>query len=85
MTRSRIFAAALAVAVLAFWAGWNLRPDENAEPTYGPTGLPHNCRAVVAYATEEYRIKHATDYADLFAMLERNCGRYGYAWGAGAP
>lgn len=51
----------------------------NQEATYGKTGLPKNCKAIVAANVEGY-------YDGTFTMSEalnsinRNCGRYGYSW-----
>lgn len=58
------------------------RLDPNSEPIYGKeSGLPVNCRAYVQVAIDGYRTSQYTAEA-AFAGLERNCGRYGAAWGA---
>ena len=61
----------------------------NGKPTYGETGLPKNCRAIIQSNLDEYRKIRAThdDYEiqlmkidDVFNSLGRNCGAYGYSW-----
>lgn len=32
------------------------RPTPNSKPTYGDTGLPKNCRAIVAQNIEDYQL-----------------------------
>lgn len=54
--------------------------DPNSEPTYGETGLPKNCRAVIqanldAWAAKQYSAN------DIFSSIGRNCGRSGQSWG----
>jgi hypothetical protein len=54
--------------------------DPNSKPTYGDTGLPKNCRAIVQANIDGYRSKrYAAD--EVMASLERNCGANGYSWG----
>lgn len=61
----------------------------NSKPTYGDTGLPKNCRAIIQANIDEYRRIRATheDYGSqmididgVFSSIERNCGAYGYSW-----
>lgn len=53
--------------------------NPNSKPTYGETGLPKNCRAIVQNAIDEWRKgKYSTE--DTMDSLERNCGENGYSW-----
>ena len=61
----------------------------NAKPTYGDTGLPKNCRAIIQANIDEYKRIRKThedyeiqmlDIDDVFNSIERNCGAYGYSW-----
>lgn len=73
------------LVALIFLSGCSPFGDPNAEPTYGETGLPANCRAYVQSVIDTHR--QAAKKNDVRAMneaidgLERNCGRYGYSWG----
>lgn len=53
--------------------------DSNSKPTYGETGLPKNCRAIVQNAIDEWR-KGNYSTEDTMSSLERNCGANGYSW-----
>ncbi|TFH81871.1 kynureninase [Pseudomonas kribbensis] len=54
--------------------------DPNAEPTYGKTGLPKNCRAVIQTNLDAWAAKqYSAD--DIFLSISRNCGQNGYSWG----
>lgn len=68
------------VGVLAFWAGTKTQNDPNSLPTFGKTGLPSNCRALVQMAVDGWKNKVYTA-SESFASLERNCGAYGQLWG----
>ena len=76
---------ALSAAALMYVAHDNghLWVDPNAEVIYGKTGLPRNCRAIVADNIEGWRRK---DYPTegVIDSLDRNCGASGYSWGIGA-
>ncbi|HDI2930623.1 hypothetical protein B9X73_03935 [Acinetobacter baumannii] len=61
----------------------------NSKPSYGDTGLPKNCRAIIKANIEEYRKIRASqeDYSvqmdeidGLFSSMDRNCGENGYSW-----
>jgi hypothetical protein len=54
--------------------------DPNSKPTYGETGLPKNCRAIVQQNIDAYRAKQYTA-DEIMNSLERNCGANGYSWG----
>lgn len=51
----------------------------NSKPTYGDTGLPKNCRAIVQNAVDQWRAGRYSS-EDTMASLERNCGENGYSW-----
>lgn len=53
--------------------------DPNAEPTYGTTGLPKNCRAIIAENVSGWRSGIYTA-DEAMASIERNCGEDGYSW-----
>jgi len=55
-------------------------PDPNFRPTYGDTGLPKNCRAIIQQNIDAYRAREYTADA-IMAALERNCGINGHSWG----
>jgi hypothetical protein len=68
------------VAVAAFWVGRSSAEDPNAKPTYGVTGLPKNCRAIVQVNVDAFRAKtYSTE--EIIGSLERNCGALGHSWG----
>jgi hypothetical protein len=51
----------------------------NQELTYGPTGFPKNCRALISANIEPLEYGEYTEEEALYS-IERNCGRYGYIW-----
>ena len=53
--------------------------DSNSKPTYGESGLPKNCRAIVQNAIDEWR-KGNYSTEDTMSSLERNCGANGHSW-----
>lgn len=54
--------------------------DPNGQATYGDTGLPKNCRAIVQANIDAYRSKqYSAD--EVMNSLERNCGAAGHSWG----
>lgn len=67
------------VALIAFGAGRATAPDPNAVPTFGKTGLPKNCRAVIQANLDAWQEKKFSA-DDIFLSIERNCGQNGYAW-----
>lgn len=51
----------------------------NQYPTYGSSGFPKNCRALIAANIDGYRTKiYSADEA--LGSIERNCGRFGRIW-----
>ena len=53
--------------------------DPNSYPTYGTTGLPKNCRAIIQ-ANIDGVAAHQFIAEDALNSIGRNCGRYGYGW-----
>lgn len=76
------FAVTAGVAIVAFFAGVMVAParDINDRPTYGPTGLPKNCRAIIQANINGYRARQYTA-EEVISSMERNCGVVGYSWG----
>lgn len=54
--------------------------DPNAKATYGDTGLPKNCRAIVQANIDGFRSGQYTA-EETMNSLERNCGAHGHSWG----
>ena len=55
--------------------------DDNAAPRYGASGLPENCRALIAANVQGYRDKAYTA-DEALGSIERNCGAFGGIWQA---
>jgi hypothetical protein len=72
--------AGLAIFSAGVFAGWLFLGDTNRAPTYGPTGLPKNCRAIVASNVDGWKAKTYTPEGALNS-IDRNCGMFGYSWG----
>ena len=53
--------------------------DNNAKPVYGDTGLPKNCRAIIATNIQAWRnAQYSAE--DVLESIDRNCGINGYSW-----
>lgn len=61
----------------------------NSKPSYGDTGLPKNCKAVIKANLEMYKKirlsgddyeSQMIDIDGVMDSIDRNCGEYGYAW-----
>ena len=61
----------------------------NTKPTFGETGLPMNCRAVIQANIDEIKKIRESDVDFRLQMIkiddhvdsmERNCGANGYSW-----
>lgn len=61
-----------------FYIGYLYADKKETEPTYGDTGLPKNCVAIVHEASEGVRRREYTPMEALHS-IERNCGKYGYS------
>lgn len=55
--------------------------DPNATPTYGNTGAPKNCRAIIQSNLDGVKRKQYS-VEDALESIERNCGAAGYSWGS---
>jgi hypothetical protein len=53
--------------------------DPNGSPTYGDTGRPKNCRAVIQANIDSVRAREFSA-DDALMSIERNCGLHGYGW-----
>jgi hypothetical protein len=69
-----------AMFAIGFFAAWFFVGDTNTAPTYGQTGLPKNCRAIVASNLDGWRNRTFTAEGALDS-IDRNCGMFGYSWG----
>ena len=68
------------VAVIAFAIGrFGFPKDSNSYPTYGSTGLPKNCRAIIQANIDGVNSRQFAA-EDALNSIGRNCGRYGYGW-----
>ena len=53
--------------------------DRNAEPTFGETGLPKNCRAIITANIAGWR-SGAYSPEEALESIDRNCGAEGHSW-----
>ncbi len=68
----------IALITISYIIGYNSGIG-NQSLKYGETGLPKNCRALIAANLEGY--KYGTYAADeALYSIERNCGPYGIIW-----
>lgn len=69
----------LALLLGLFVSGCGKLGDPNAEPTYGKTGLPKNCKAIIQ---ENVRAWRAREYSadETMESIDRNCGPNGRSW-----
>ena len=54
--------------------------DKNTRLTYGNTGMPKNCRAIIAANIDGWRMGSYTA-EEALGSIDRNCGVFGYSWG----
>ena len=54
--------------------------DTNTRPTYGASGLPKNCRALIQANLDGMRSRQFSP-TEALASIERNCGALGSNWG----
>ncbi len=81
MLRSHLKTVILAIIATAigFAIGRETAPDPNAVPTFGNSGLPKNCRAIIETSIREWEGK-VYDAEAAMNGIRRNCGRYGKSW-----
>lgn len=73
----------LTAVAIAFVVGRASAEDPNARLAYGSkTGLPSNCRALIAAAISGYLNKQYSAEESL-TSINRNCGEFGSLWGNG--
>jgi len=65
-------------AALIFFMGYE-GGKGNQTLTYGDTGFPKNCRAIVAENINGYRYGEFSA-EDALSSINRNCGEFGYSW-----
>lgn len=53
--------------------------DRNSAQTYGETGLPKNCRAIIAANIEGWR-SGIYSPEEALESIDRNCGAEGHSW-----
>lgn len=73
MKTAGLLFAAIAVPALAAC-------DPNSKPTYADSGLPVNCRALIAENIKGWRLGNYSAQEALNS-IDRNCGADGYNWG----
>lgn len=78
----------------AFWGGlflgamtlWiahtfgSLWRDPNEFPTFGDSGLPKNCKAIIQRNLDDWH-GHVYTADAVLGSIERNCSITGYSWG----
>jgi hypothetical protein len=69
----------LALALGMLIGRYFLSIDPNSAPTYGSTGLPKNCRAIIQANIDGMRSGQFSA-VDAMGSIERNCGAHGYGW-----
>ncbi len=67
------------LAGLLFFVGKSIG-DPNKYSTYGDTGLPRNCRAIIAVNIKGWEEGYYTA-DEALGSINRNCGLDGYSWG----
>jgi hypothetical protein len=70
----------LGLFALGFVLCWVFLGDSNLRLTYGLTGTPKNCRALIAANIDGWRSNAYTSEAVLNS-IDRYCGRSGSNWG----
>lgn len=70
----------ITLVLIGFIVGRYILPnDPNGHPTYGDSGRPKNCRAVIQANLDSVR-NHEFSASDALDSIGRNCGLHGYAW-----
>ena len=64
---------------LTFYIG-RANGDPNNRITYGDTGFPKNCRAIIDANIKDWQ-SGIYSAEEAFDSIERNCGATGYSWG----
>ena len=66
--------------VVVFGAAICAGCDPNSKPTFGDSGAPKNCKAIIQANIDAWRTKQQSA-EDVLDSIERNCGANGYSWG----
>jgi len=53
--------------------------DSNSKLTYGKTGFPKNCRAIIKGNIDGWK-GGRWSAAEALDSIDRNCGEFGYSW-----
>lgn len=71
-------AVVLALIALSYYIGYTFGVG-NLKPTYGDSGLPKNCRAIIGTNVSGYQEGRFTA-DEALKSIDRNCGFFGYSW-----
>ena len=75
----RLYSLLLIAALVSL--GCEGRTDVNSEPVYSrDTGLPKNCRAIIAVNVKAWQDKKFSA-DEVLTSIDRNCGANGHSWG----
>lgn len=75
----RLYTSLLIAAFICL--GCKGRTDINFEPVFSSdTGLPKNCRAIIAVNIKAWREKQFSA-DEVLTSIDRNCGANGHSWG----
>jgi hypothetical protein len=66
------------IALMAYFLGYHLGIG-NQVPKYGDSGLPKNCRALIADNSKGFEYRSYTAEEALYS-IDRNCGPNGLIW-----
>ena len=78
--RATLIVGVLGLLVSACGSNTAQGVDSNNAPTYGDTGLPKNCRAIIKSNIDSVNSGEFSA-EDALESIDRNCGEFGYAWG----
>ncbi|MDO5561470.1 MAG: kynureninase [bacterium] len=77
--KKNILIIILAILSVILFFLYSSEKKSNSYPTYGETGFPKNCRAIIAANIDGYEDGDYTA-AEALGSIDRNCGLYGYSW-----
>lgn len=75
----RDFWIAFVVGVISYSLGASSHRDSNEKMAFGDTGLPKNCRAIIAANITAWQNKQYPAN-EIFESIDRNCGANGHSW-----
>lgn len=79
MKRKILIGIVIVVVAIVFFNLGKSDGKTNQYPTYGTTGAPKNCRALIAANIEGYTFG-TYSAEEALDSINRNCGRSGYIW-----